>query len=50
MGSYYKEEWLGESLDSKDAIVMKVIMMMRVIMKMMISSSYQMVLPIVATK
>ena len=34
-GSYYKEEWLEEFLESKSAFyrVMKVMIMMRVIMK-----------------
>ena len=45
-GSYYKE--LEEFLVSKCA--MKVIMMVRVIMKIMNSSSYRRVLLIVATK
>ena len=40
-GSYYIQEWLEEFLDSKGAfsMVMKVIIMMRVIMKIMNSSS-----------
>ena len=50
-GSYYKEEWLEEFLDSKgNEIVMKVIIMMRVMIKIMNSSSYRRVLLIVATK
>ena len=47
-GSFYKEEWLEEFLDSKGAV--KVIMMMGVIMKIVNSSNYRRVLPIVATK
>ena len=51
-GSYYKEERLEEFLDSKGAFynVMKVIIMTRVIMKIMNSSSYRRVLSIVAMK
>ena len=51
-GSYYKEERLEEFLDSKGAFysVNESDMMMRVIMKIMDSSSYRRVLPIVPTK
>ena len=51
-GSYYKEERLEEFLDSKGAFynVNESDIMMIVIMKIMGSSSYRRVLPIVATK
>ena len=52
-GSYYKEEWLEEFLDSKDAFYNgneSDNNDERVIMKIMNSSSYWRVLPIVATK
>ena len=50
--SHYKEEWLEKFLDSKGAftMVMKVIIVMRVVMKIMNSSSHRRVLPIAATK
>ena len=50
---YNKEEWLEEFLDGKSAFYndsMVVILMIRIIMKIMISSSYRRVFPIVATK
>ena len=50
--SYYKAEWLEEFLHSKGPFYSgnKIIIMIRVIMKIVNSSSYWMVLPIVATK
>ena len=51
-GSYYKKKRLEELLDSKGVFynVNESDMMMRVIIKIMDSSSYRRVLPIVATK
>ena len=54
-GSYYKEEWLEEFLDSKSAFYSgnesdNNDESMEIVMKIMNSSSYRRVLPIVATK
>ena len=51
-GSYYKKKRLEEFVDSKGVFynVNESDMMMRVIIKIMDSSSYRRVLPIVATK